>query len=450
MFHRLGRSHCTARGNAFVVVVLSALCFDLTAAPLRIYSKDPHYLEFHGKPVRLFGTYTHAVFSTPVFDGQSRTNGVFQYDYKRFFDTLAANRVNSARIWINWCGECYARTGPGRAHDGKLQYDLSIYNRHYVERLKNMVAYAGEKGVILELILFDGWMIKDNARFSKYHAYAPGNNVNGVRLRNKDFGRYPNAAAQYQDDFIRNVLDAINGYDNWYFETQNEGGVFYDAWVRHVIRLVKNYEAGKPKRHLVAHEPYFGGYDPFTHMDVDVHSRVIWGTTKRHEVVHAKVLAAYRNKRAMPVFYDSDGGSWRAPGRQEELRRNLWAVFTAGGHAQFIYSRGDIPKLRSYIKHLSEFMDTIGWTDMEPADRLTSRGYCLARPGREYVVYLPEHGDMTLDLSKARGAFRSTWFNPRTGALLDGPTVQADGKLEFTAPFDEDSVLLLKRVFRAD
>ena len=38
-----------------------------------------------------------------------------------------------------------------------------------------------------------------------------------------------------------------------------------------------------------------------------------------------------------------------------------------------------------------------------PQGSLASTAYCLADPGREYVVYLPSGGKVTVDLSAAKG-----------------------------------------------
>lgn len=66
----------------------------------------------------------------------------------------------------------------------------------------------------------------------------------------------------------------------------------------------------------------------------------------------------------------------------------------------------------------------IPFWEMRNADGLVGNAahdnarYCLAKPGRCYVVYLPTGGTANLDLTQATGAFRVGWFNPRTGQGL--------------------------------
>jgi hypothetical protein len=60
------------------------------------------------------------------------------------------------------------------------------------------------------------------------------------------------------------------------------------------------------------------------------------------------------------------------------------------------------------------------------------------------VVYLPQGGKVTVDLSAVSGTPTVQWLNPRTGAATDGGTVQGGAKRTFQAPFDGDAVLYLK------
>ena len=41
--------------------------------------------------------------------------------------------------------------------------------------------------------------------------------------------------------------------------------------------------------------------------------------------------------------------------------------------------------------------------EMVPHGELASTDYCLANPGQEYLVYLPEGGEVTVDLSGEHG-----------------------------------------------
>lgn len=49
--------------------------------------------------------------------------------------------------------------------------------------------------------------------------------------------------------------------------------------------------------------------------------------------------------------------------------------------------------------------------------------FCLAEKNSLYLVYLPDGGTSSIDLSEAVGSFNVRWFNPRTGECLKAGTV---------------------------
>ena len=59
-----------------------------------------------------------------------------------------------------------------------------------------------------------------------------------------------------------------------------------------------------------------------------------------------------------------------------------------------------------------------------PSGHLSSSGYCLAHPDREYLVYVPDDEPVTLDLEGARGTFRTTWFSALDGREEAGQLIE--------------------------
>lgn len=72
-------------------------------------------------------------------------------------------------------------------------------------------------------------------------------------------------------------------------------------------------------------------------------------------------------------------------------------------------------------------------------------GWCLADPGRSYLLYLPHGGRVALPLPGGAPALRCRWLDPRTGAVRDGPPVRPDpdGRVELTAPDRRDRAVWL-------
>src|SRR5438128_8160761 len=132
--------------------------------PLALHPQNPHYFLFRGKPTVLITSGEHygAVLN-------------LDFDYAKYLDTLAEDGLNLTRTFSGAYVEpagafniasntlapspgrflCpWARSGtPGYANGGN-KFDLAKWDNAYFERLKDFVARAGERGIVVELNLF--------------------------------------------------------------------------------------------------------------------------------------------------------------------------------------------------------------------------------------------------------------------------------------------------------
>jgi hypothetical protein len=82
---------------------------------------------------------------------------------------------------------------------------------------------------------------------------------------------------------------------------------------------------------------------------------------------------------------------------------------------------------------------------MAPENDLASSGYCLAEKGKEYLVYLPEGNEVTLDLSDASRDLSVEWFNPNTEETIKPGKIKGGQTQVLKSPYgDDDAVLYLK------
>jgi hypothetical protein len=94
------------------------------------------------------------------------------------------------------------------------------------------------------------------------------------------------------------------------------------------------------------------------------------------------------------------------------------------------------------VHRVWDFFETVPYYRMQPAQDFVSRGYCLADPGREYLVYLEDGG--TVDVRIDGGPYLIQWidaqntFDRRYGGSTD------DGQ-DLAAPADGDDWLLRLR-----
>src|SRR5437867_1755268 len=120
-------------------------------------------------------------------------------DYDDYLKFLRDHGHNFIRLW-RWeqfksqaAGGTYhlcmtpqpwPRTGPGTAKDGKPKFDLSTFDQAYFDRLSDRVIAAGNRGIYVAVMLFDGWALHlspapNNAEGHPFHA---ANNVNEIGI----------------------------------------------------------------------------------------------------------------------------------------------------------------------------------------------------------------------------------------------------------------------------
>jgi hypothetical protein len=75
----------------------------------------------------------------------------------------------------------------------------------------------------------------------------------------------------------------------------------------------------------------------------------------------------------------------------------------------------DVPPGYAHFRRLRAFFEGTNYWLLNPADELVSEGYCLANPGREYVVFLNQARPFTLRLEGLAEPVRGEWYGPFTG-----------------------------------
>jgi hypothetical protein len=78
-----------------------------------------------------------------------------------------------------------------------------------------------------------------------------------------------------------------------------------------------------------------------------------------------------------------------------------------------------------------------------PDTHISTTGYCLANPGKEYLVFQPGLDSFNVDLSEAPGQYMAHWSDIEAGNPIPAETVPGGQKHTFQAPFRAPSVLHL-------
>ncbi len=446
------------------------------AGPLHVHPGNPRYFtdgtknaDGSLKAVYLTGSHTW----NNLID-MDKADAPAPFDFGAYLDFLQRYGHNFIRLWawdsVTWDTRAngklgkdfvhqvaplpWARTGPGNALDGKPKFDLTRFNSAYFDRLRARVRAAGDRGIYVSVMLFEGWGLShadhrikvSDAWAYRSHPFHPENNINGIKGDLNGDGNVLEvhslaspAITALQTAYIRKVVDTVNDLDNVLYEVINEGG--NKEWNWWVAQTVKDYEQTKPKQHPVGITGHGGerlatmivspadwispgsqdGYrDPppawegrkVSLLDTDH----IWGLGGNHGWVWRSFLRGHN-----PLFMDSYDGSGlgeRFDPKFEPLRRAL-------GHTR-------------------RYANRVNLAAMTPHSELASTTFCLANPGKEYLIYLPEGGEVAVDLSAAAGPLQVEWMHPVEGTTQPGAEVSGGAKHAFKAPFEGDAVLYLR------
>lgn len=465
-----------AVGLACAVEAASPVKGDARArGPLRTHPDNPRYFtdgttrpDGSLRAVYLVGAHT---WNNLVDIG--RSDPPERFDFAAYLDFLQRHHHNFIRLWA-WDSTCWntrangplgkdflhhvapqpwMRSGPGNALDGKPRFDLTRFDPLYFERLRSRVVAAGERGIYVSVMLFEGWgLMHGNRRRNtqdgwawRSHPFHPANNMNQLTIEGGDGPggrvhtlRHPEVN-RLQAVYIRKVVDTVNDLDNVLYEVINEGGE--KEWNWWVIQTVQEYERTKPKQHPVGHTGH--GAERLASLSA---SPADWVSPGRSDGF-AEDPPAWNDKKVS--LLDTDH-IWGVGGNAAWV----WKSFLRGHNPIFMdpydgsvlgQDRGWGP-LRAAMGQTRRMAERMNLAAMKPHAELSSTGYCLADPGREYVVYLPEGKDATIDLQATGVSFAVEWIQPVSGDTVRGESISGGAGRSLKPPFKGDAVLhLLKR-----
>ncbi|MGH9666781.1 MAG: DUF6298 domain-containing protein [Bryobacteraceae bacterium] len=441
------------------------------------------------------------------------------FDFEKYLDDAALHKMTLTRTFLlyrelqsarNPSSPCkpespdyiapFPRTGPGKAMDGELKYDLDQWNPEYFERLHRFLDLASEKGIVVELTVFSNTYSDNVWALNPLRAR---NNKQGVgnvdwpdyiTLRDKDLVRR-------QEAYARKIVQETGAYDNIYYEICNEpgGGVAgraspadVDEWQRHMANAIRDEMRKQGRVHLISGQPAFR-YSPFEFpydsaftddlLDiVNVHPlpdtgyrgrKYQMGNFMSKELMLGELAAFTRAvyPTHKPVAHDEDNAAsmYRDPTGWTIHRKRAWTALLNGANYDYIDfsitvgNEAGTPAsraaIRSWMQHLSEFMASFDfvhsklageWVGGVPANVVVSG---LAVEGKDYAAYLADAREITdpdagqpisgtVHLALAAGRFAVRLYSPVTGEYSPAMAVEGgrDVALDLL-PFRQDVVI---------
>ena len=445
--------------------------YDRIKGPLKVSSANPRYFEDgNGKIIYLTGSHTWS----NLLD-ISPSDPPEPFDFNAYLDWMQKYNHNFFRLWtwesstrdtkgnsplqrgyleprlLNVYPLPWARTGPGKALDGKPKFDLNQFNNDYFERLRSSLETALARGFYVSVMLFEGWGMQFSPGAWESHPFHPDNNINGINgdlngdgkgleihtLLNSDI-------TSLQDAYVKKVIDTINDLDNVLYEISNESHALSTEWEYHMIDLIHNYEKNKPEQHPVGMTfQYRGG----SNKDL-FNSRAEWISPNEEGGYKDNPPAGDGSK---VILSDTDH-LWGRGGDQVWV----WKSFLRGLNPLFMdpYNGGvqgapfdpQWDPNRKNLGYTRTYAEKMNLSKAVPHNEMASTTYCIANPGSEYIVYQPAP-DSSFTVNLIKGEYIYEWFNPTSGVVEKIGRVKVDKEnFSFKAPFSGDAVLYLKNV----
>ncbi|HBY60367.1 MAG TPA: hypothetical protein DEH78_11125 [Solibacterales bacterium] len=440
------------------------------SGPLRVLPSNPRWFaDPSGKAVVLAGSH---VWQNLQDNGLIVKGAVGNpppvFDYDGYLDTLSHHGHNFFRLWrwevTRWTdrytgGEVkyarphpWLRSGPGNAVDGEPRFDLTKFNQEYFDRLRSRVAAAGARGMYVAIMLFEGWEIQFTDGWP-HHPFHARNNVNGVEgdadgdglaleyntLASGEMGK---RVLALQEAYVRKVIDTVNDLDNVLYEICNEAHGGSTEWQYHMIRFIKQYQAGKPKQHPVGMTfQYKGGTNAILN-----ESPADWVSPNPGDDTKGNYRTSPCADCSPKVVVSDTDHLWGHTGGDNIW---VWKSFTRGLNVLLMEEMLPSPtwqdSARAAMGQVRRLAERIHLAAMKPEPGLSATGYCLAERGREYVVFQHDKGEFTIDLKDAPGRFQAEWLDVNAARVVPAKAAVGGATRTFTTPFPGPAVLYLKK-----
>jgi Family of unknown function (DUF6298) len=495
--------------------------------PLTVSAANPRYFTAAAgdtagqKAVYLTGSHIWNNLHDGMGPGKGCAETPEELDYGAYLDFLVEHGHNFIRLWrweqvrsqaaggdFHLCmtPQPWARTGPGTASDGRPRFDLDRFDQAFFDRLRDRVAAAGQRGIYVAVMLFDGFGLHlspapDHVEGHPFHA---ANNSNDIGIGSiVDYQVLPldPRVQQLQQAYLGQVVDTLHDLPNLLWEVANEssGGGTADpafaqllglagvpewgdstGWQSWVIDTVKRHEAEQGyQRHPIGMTMQYPVPDQTKVNQPLFASRAEWISPGYDDEVFAGGAPPPQAPGAPPSRWlvdppAADGGKVIISDTDHYTLGGdalwAWKSFLRGHHPILMdygllggidppdpsaggpMSYAAFEPVRYAMGDTLRFAERMNLLEMQPRDDLSSTGYALAKPGQEYLVLQPSATADPFTVMLAAGTYAVEWFGVEGRNTVPGEpmTVAGSAAISFSprSELSGATVLYLKEEHR--
>lgn len=193
---------------AWLVFVLAGV--HSAAASGVMLTRSGSTLLLDGEPVRLIAYGDYGLVAESAFE------------YQTFLDIIADTYgLNFVRVWVNyhWCNDLTPFAGV------RPSYNLLAQNDAFYARLRDFVAYADTKGIVVQVCLFDGVAVVGGSGSNRwpYFPYNTDMNIQTYLTHPSHFQTIPSTWwTNVSVPLIDRVVDELGNFGNVIYESVNE------------------------------------------------------------------------------------------------------------------------------------------------------------------------------------------------------------------------------------
>jgi hypothetical protein len=424
---------------------------------IKPWPENPWYWSFHGKPVMLMGgSDDDNLFQWPEKELIAQLDKLAEAGGNIIRNTMSDRKDKGFEVYL------FKQTEDGR-------YDLNKWNKEYWNRFERLLKETSKRKIMVQIEVWDRFdYSRDNWQT---HPYNPKNNINYTYKESGFAESYPDhpgknkqpfffttpnqrnnrVVLQYQQKFVRKLLDISLKYDNVLYCMDNETNG-EEEWGRYWAGFIREIAKKKGKEVYLTemwddwnlkgdhHKRTFDHPEIYDFVDVSQNThnsgQKHWDNflyVKNHLSEHPRPINTTK-------IYGANTGHF---GNDQDAIERFWRHLLAGA-ASVRFHRppsglGLNAKAIACLKSAQKTESLVPVWTVNPSGELLSgreknEAYLVADPGKAYIVYFPNGGEVQLDVSAATGTLKARWINIDTGEWDKSQDFQTGNNISLSAP----------------
>lgn len=450
---------------------------------ITVSDENPFYWKYKGRPVMLLGgSWQDNLFNHPI-------------DLEAHLDKLLSVGGNYVRNTMSHrnVGNVFAYE-----RDEKGLFDLDRFNDEYWRRFRNFLDLCYRRDIIVQIEIWEPHdYCKDHQSFGgwSHNPYNPLNNINYTSVEsgmpeavNYRAGEEPSEhpifrtvpdlshnklVLKYQKAYVDKMLSIAFQFPNTLFCISNESGEVMEwsnYWADYIHGAAK--KAGvmvhvtemrrKGNIRTIDHHMVFDFPERYSFLDIS-QNNARYGLGQGH-YDNIMYVRNYISNNLRPINNIKVYGS-RFHGEDESIARFCRIVFAGCASSRFHrphpyedpaaheasseWGLGLSFQAQQVIQSMRWVMDEIEFVASRPcndllSDREENEAYLLAQPGKQYAIYFPKRGEVTLDLTSVGNYWEIRWRNVLDGQIRKGEPVEAGTAVSIKTPGQGHWVAVIK------